>query len=162
MYRIRSGHLEVLLAHPGGPYWQKKDDGAWTFPRGEVHPDEEPVSAAIREFEEETGYAPREPFISLGNVHHRSGKVVHAWAFEGDLDPRSIKSNTFQIEWPPRSGQQQEFPEIDRASFFEIATASRKILPAEFPLLRTLECILEEQGLVQAEKKSEFRHTLFD
>jgi predicted NUDIX family NTP pyrophosphohydrolase len=131
-------HLEVLLIHPGGPYWRNKDLGSWMIPRGSVEPDEELLTAAIREFTEETGLHPKKPYTSLGEVRHKSGKIVHAWAFEGDCDPDSIQSNTFEIEWPPKSGRMQEFPEVDRAEFFDIPTAQSKILPAEEPFLSRL------------------------
>lgn len=138
MYRGRTEHgdvLEVLLAHPGGPFWKNKDDGAWTLPKGEVETGEDLLAAAIREFNEETGLTAVEPFLALGKVKNKSGKVLHAWAFPGDCDPTQLRSNTFEIEWPPKSGRKQEFPEIDRAQFFDLTTARRKILPAELPLL---------------------------
>jgi predicted NUDIX family NTP pyrophosphohydrolase len=131
--------IEVLLVHPGGPYWKNKDDGAWTIPKGEVDPGEELLEAAIREFSEETGLTPDGPFGTLGAVKHKSGKTVHVWAFPGDCDPGQIRSNTFELEWPPKSGRKQEFPEVDRAAFFELAAARHKILPAEQPLLDRLE-----------------------
>ena len=129
MYRDRTEHqasVEVLLVHPGGPFWKNKDDGAWTIPKGEVEAGEELLAAAIREFNEETGLTPIEPFLALGQVKHKSGKVVHAWAFRDDCDPTQIKSNTFEIEWPPKSGHRQEFPEIDRADFFDLSAARAK------------------------------------
>jgi predicted NUDIX family NTP pyrophosphohydrolase len=138
MYRGRNEHRgspEVLLAHPGGPFWKNKDDGAWMIPKGEVEEGEELLAAAIREFTEETGLTAVEPFLALGQVKHKSGKTVHAWAFQGDCDPTEIRSNTFELEWPPKSGRKQEFPEIDRAEFFDLSTARRKMLPAELPLL---------------------------
>ena len=138
MYRGRTEHRalpEVLLVHSGGPYWKNKDDGAWTLPKGEVEPGEELLAAATREFNEETGFTAVEPFLALGQVKHKSGKIVHAWAFPGDCDPTQIRSNTYEIEWPPKSGRKQEFPEIDRAQFFDLTSARRKILPAELPLL---------------------------
>ena len=141
MYRSRTEHRalpEVLLVHSGGPYWKNKDDGAWTLPKGEVEPGEDLLAAATREFNEETGFTAVEPFLALGQVKHKSGKIVHAWAFPGDCDPTQIRSNTFEIEWPPKSGRKQEFPEIDRAQFFDLTTARRKILPAELPLLDRL------------------------
>jgi predicted NUDIX family NTP pyrophosphohydrolase len=140
MYRIRNGLLEVLLVHPGGPFWVKKDDGAWFVPKGEVEPGEDEMAAAKREFVEETGIVPPEgPFIPLGRVKHKSGKVVVAWAFAGDCDPGAIRSNTFAMEWPPRSGRQQEFPEVDRAAFYTVEEARVKMHPAEFELLTRLE-----------------------
>jgi predicted NUDIX family NTP pyrophosphohydrolase len=140
MYRIPQGQNlpEVLLVHPGGPYWKNKDTGVWTFPRGSVEAGEDLQAAAIREFSEETGLVPEGPFISLGEVRHRSGKRIHAWAFAGTCDPALIRSNTFKIEWPPRSGRLETFPEIDRADFFSIASARHKILSAEETLLDRL------------------------
>jgi predicted NUDIX family NTP pyrophosphohydrolase len=138
MYRIVGGQTEVLLVHPGGPYWQRKDDGSWTFPRGEIGPGEDELSAAIREFSEETGLHPQTPFLTLGEVKLRSGKIVRAWAFQGSADPKSIRSNFFEIEWPPKSGRHQQFQEIDRAEFFTIADAERKMRIAEKPFLTCL------------------------
>lgn len=145
MYRMRNGELEALLVHPGGPFWAKKDDGAWFIPKGELNPDEEPLTAAKREFQEETGLTPAGDFLPLGSVKQKSGKIVFAWAFAGDCDPANLKSNTFTIEWPPRSGQKKEFPEIDRAGFFTLAHATRKMHAAEFPLLERLEQVLSER-----------------
>ena len=132
MYRIRGGALEVLLVHLGGPFWARKDAGAWFIPKGEIDPGEDEFSAAKREFEEETGFKPVGPFLTLGSVRHKSGKTVTAWAFEGDCDPSALKSNTFEMEWPPRSGKQSEFPEVDRAAFFTLDAASEKMHAAEF------------------------------
>ena len=132
MYRIRGGALEVLLVHLGGPFWAKKDAGAWFIPKGEIDPGEDELAAARREFEEETGFKPVGPFLTLGSVRHKSGKTVTAWAFEGDCDPSALKSDTFKIEWPPRSGKQSEFPEVDRAAFFSLDAAREKMHPAEF------------------------------
>src|SRR5207249_10192 len=121
MFRVREGRLEVFLAHPGGPFFAKKDDGHWSIPKGETGPGEEPVAAAVREFKEETGIQPAGELIELGSVKQRGGKIVHAWAFAGDWDEtRPFRSNTFEIEWPPMSGQRQSFPEIDRVAFFSI------------------------------------------
>src|SRR5262249_25172978 len=127
MYRIRDGTVQVLLAHPGGPIFQRKDDGAWTIRKGEVEQGEDLLETAKREFEEGTGVRPSGPFIPLRLVKQKGGKVVHAWAFEGDCDPSAIVSNTFRMEWPPKSGRQVEFHEIDRADFFDLAAANRKI-----------------------------------
>jgi len=138
MYRRTTGDLQVLLVHPGGPFWQKKDDGAWTIPKGEVESSEDELAAARREFREETGLDAVGEMIPLGSAKHKSGKVVTAWAFEGDCDPTAIKSNTFSIEWPPKSGQKKEFPEVDRACFFRLAEARQKIMSAELPLLDAL------------------------
>ena len=142
MYRVRDGKLEFLLAHPGGSFWRNKDAAAWTIPKGEIKADESPFLAARREFEEETGVTPGGDFIELTPIKQRSGKIVHAWAFAGDCDPAKIKSNTFDIEWPPKSGHFETCPEIDRAGFFDLAQAKKKIIPAQFALLEELTCKL--------------------
>ena len=147
MYRTYNGDLQVLLAHPGGPYYQNKDDGWWSIPKGEIEPGEEPLAAARREFAEETGIRPTGPFHDLGVIRQKGGKRVHAWAFSGDCDPASIVCNTFILEWPPRSGRTQEFPEIDRAEFFNLETARRKINPAQAPLLDALAQQLQRNPL---------------
>ena len=139
MYRVRDGKLEFLLAHPGGSFWRNKDTAAWTIPKGEIKADESPLVAARREFEEETGVTPEGDFIELAPIKQRSGKIVHAWAFAGDCDPTKIRSNTFDIEWPPKSGHFETCPEIDRAEFCTLAQAKKKIMPAQFPLLEELE-----------------------
>jgi predicted NUDIX family NTP pyrophosphohydrolase len=139
LYRWRDEHLEVLLVHPGGPYWARKDAGAWSIPKGEVDEGEDLLATAKREFEEETGVRPCGDFLPLQAVTQRSGKIVHAWAFQGNCDPAAIVSNTFTIEWPPRSGKQRDFPEVDRAEFFGIEQAGRKINPAQAALLSELE-----------------------
>jgi predicted NUDIX family NTP pyrophosphohydrolase len=144
MFRRREGRLEVLLAHPGGPYWHGKDDASWTIPKGEVAPGEELLDAAKREFEEETGVKPAGPFIPLTPVKQKAGKTVHAWAFEGDCDASCVVSNTYRVEWPPKSGQWQSFPEIDRAEFFDPETARRKINPAQAAFVEELERLLGE------------------
>ena len=146
MFRIVAGELEVLLAHPGGPYHRKKDDGAWSIPKGEVEPGEDLLQAAKREFMEEIGATPTGPFTPLTPVTQRSGKVVHAWAFEGDCDTDAIVSNTFKIEWPPHSGRQCEFPEVDRAQFFCVSAAKRKINPAQIALVEELQEIMRKIG----------------
>jgi predicted NUDIX family NTP pyrophosphohydrolase len=138
MYRKRNGEIEVLLVHLGGPFWARKDAGAWFLPKGELNPGEEELAAAKREFHEETGLSPGLELIALGSVNHKSGKKVVAWAFEGDCDPTTLRSNTFQMEWPPRSGKTREFPEIDRAAFFTVAAAREKMHPAEFAFLPRL------------------------
>jgi predicted NUDIX family NTP pyrophosphohydrolase len=138
LFRISSGRLEVLLVHLGGPFWSKKENGAWFVPKGEILPGEDELAAALREFKEETGFDPHGPFVSLGSVKQKSGKTVVAWAFEGDCDPSKLKSNTFQMEWPPRSGKHQEFPEVDRAAFFPLDAAGEKIHPSEVPFLACL------------------------
>jgi len=142
MFRRKGDALQVLLAHPGGPLWAKRDLGAWTIPKGEGAPDEDLLATARREFEEETGFRPQGPFHPLGSVKQRAGKVVHAWAFEGDVDPAALRSNTFSMEWPPRSGQWQDFPEVDRAAFFDVAEARRRVNPAQAELLDALERLL--------------------
>ena len=138
MYRRRSQSLEVLLVHPGGPFWKNKDAGAWGIPKGEVNPDEPLLEAAQREFFEETAVAPSGPYLPLGSVRLSGGKRVHAWAFEGGCDPAGIRSNTFQAEWPPRSGILQTFPEVDQARFFEVSAASRALHPGQVALLERL------------------------
>ena len=142
MYRIRKGQLELLLVHPGGPYWTRKDAGAWFIPKGEVAPGEDDATAAIREFNEETGLTPHGPYLMLGAVEHKSGKIVTAWAFEGDCDPSTLTSNTFSMEWPPRSGKQREFPEIDRGEFFTVQAAEQKMHAAEFEFVSRLQGML--------------------
>lgn len=134
------GRIEVLLGHMGGPFWAKKDEGAWSIPKGEHGPDEDPLAAARREFEEELGSPPPagEP-IDLGEVRQRAGKVVHVWALEGDLDADAIVSNTFEIEWPPRSGRTGEFPEVDRAEWFALDAARAKVVRAQADLLDVLD-----------------------
>lgn len=139
MYRIKNGTLQVLLAHPGGPLFKKKDEGAWTIPKGEIEPGEDLFEAAKREFEEETGITPTGPFAALTPVKQKGGKVVHAWAFQCDCDPSAIVSNRFTMEWPPRSGRQMDFPEIDRADFFDMVAASRKINPAQLSFVQELQ-----------------------
>ena len=132
LYRLNGGSPEVLLVHPGGPFWAKKDDGVWSIPKGEFGDDEDPRVAALREFEEETGTAlGAAELIELGEVRQRSGKQVAAWAALGDLDADSIRSNTFEMEWPPRSGRKAEFPEVDRAAWFGPAKARTKLNPAQ-------------------------------
>jgi predicted NUDIX family NTP pyrophosphohydrolase len=138
MYRDTDHDLEVLLVHPGGPYWQRKDNGVWTIPRGEVENGEDYLTAAIREFQEETGWQPQGPYLPLGEVRLRSGKAIHAWAFCGSFDPASLRSNLFEIEWPPKSGRRQQFPEIDRAGFFTMVEARKKIRIPELPFLDRL------------------------
>jgi len=139
MYRVRGGELEFLLAHPGGPFWKDRDAGAWTIPKGELQPGEEPLVAAMREFQEEIGLKPEGEFIELKPITQKGGKVVHAWAFEGDCDASQVKSNTFQMEWPPRSGKFQTCPEVDRASFYGMAEAKQKINPAQAAFLEELQ-----------------------
>ena len=138
MFRRREGAIEVFLVHPGGPFWERKDLGAWSIPKGEYEEGEDPVAAARREFEEETGIRPEGDFIPLGNVSQPGGKVVAAWAFEGDCDPASITSNLFSVEWPPRSGKTEEYPEVDRAAWFSLTEARAKILKGQTGLLDEL------------------------
>jgi predicted NUDIX family NTP pyrophosphohydrolase len=139
MYRrSAAGALQVLLAHPGGPFWRAKDEGAWTIPKGEYDEGEEALAAATREFAEETGFAVTPPFVPLGEIMQKSGKRIAAWAFAGDCDPARLESNTFEIEWPPRSGRTQTFPEIDRVEWFELDEARRKMNPAQCALLDRL------------------------
>ena len=146
MYRDDDRRLEVLLVHPGGPYWRRKDNGAWTIPRGEIEAGEDYLGAAIREFTEETGWQPQGPYLPLGEVRQRSGKTIHAWAFPGSFDPASLRSNLFEIEWPPKSGRRMQFSEIDRAGFFSIPEARKKIIGSELPFLDRLE---EQLGPVE-------------
>jgi predicted NUDIX family NTP pyrophosphohydrolase len=139
LYRRRAGALEVLLVHPGGPFWAKKDLGAWSIPKGEHDASEDARACALREFEEEIGSAPHPGELAeLGEVRQKSGKVVAAWALEGDLDPVTVRSNTFTMQWPPRSGQMQEFPEVDRAGWFGVADARERINPAQAAFLDRL------------------------
>lgn len=139
MYRRREGILEVFLVHPGGPFWAKKDLGAWTIPKGEFAPAEDPLAAARREFQEETGLPAEGQFRPLTPIRQPSGKVVYAWAFEGDCDLAQVVSNTFSMEWPPRSGRHQSFPEVDRAGWFSIEAAKDKITKGQQPLLEELQ-----------------------
>lgn len=136
--------LEVLLVHPGGPFWRRKDLGAWTIPKGEIGPGEDQLAAARREFLEETGVELDGDFRPLGELRQAGGKRVIAWAFEGDLDPAAIRSNTFTMEWPPRSGKSAEFPEIDRAEWFSLTDAEAAILPSQRPFLVRLRALLAE------------------
>jgi len=144
LWRRAGGPLEVLLAHQGGPFWMKKDRGHWTVPKGETEPGEQLEAVARREFAEETGHAvPDGALIELGQIRQKSGKLVVAWAIEGDLDPAAAVSNTFQMEWPPRSGRLQEFPEIDRVEWFGLAEARLRLKPAQVPFLDRLAEALE-------------------
>ena len=145
LYRRRDGAVELLLVHPGGPLWAKRDAGAWSIPKGEVGEGEDPRAVALREFEEETGHPPpRGELVALGEVRQRGGKLVTAWAAAGDLDPTAITSNTFTLEWPPRSGRRREFPEVDRAGWFDPATAREKLLAAQAELGDRLLAVLGE------------------
>jgi predicted NUDIX family NTP pyrophosphohydrolase len=138
LFRRRGKGLEVLLVHPGGPLWAKRDEGAWSIPKGEPEAGEDPLTAARREFAEELGRSVDGTFIPLARVRQPGGKVVHAWALEADVDASSIMSNTFSMEWPPRSGRQHAFPEIDRAEWFPLDVARQKILAGQAPLLDEL------------------------
>ena len=149
LYRLREGGPEVFLAHPGGPYWAAKDLGVWSIPKGEIDEGEDPLEAARREFEEETGFRPEGEFRSLEPVRQRSGKIVYAWAVEGDCDPASLRSNTFPLEWPPRSGRFLDIPEVDRGGWFGIVQAREKILDGQRALLAQLEIILRDEGKEQ-------------
>jgi predicted NUDIX family NTP pyrophosphohydrolase len=131
MYRRTRRALEVLLVHPGGPFWRNKDDGAWSIPKGEIDEGEDPAEAALREFMEEIGSVPDGPRRSLGDIRQRGGKRVHAFAVEGDIDAGAIASNTFEIEWPPKSGRLQTFPEVDRAGWFDLPVARVKIIESQ-------------------------------
>jgi predicted NUDIX family NTP pyrophosphohydrolase len=143
MFRRRGSTVEFLLVHPGGPFWKNKDVGAWSIPKGEYKEGEQALAAAKREFEEETGIAPGSEFFALGEVKQSGGKIVTAWAFEGDCDAHAIQSNTFSIEWPPKSGKMREFPEVDRAAWFPIEAARKKILTAQAEFLDRLMKITE-------------------
>ncbi len=152
MYRLRRRRMEVLLVHPGGPFWKNRDAGAWSIPKGELDEGEEPLAAARREFEEETGVRAEGPFTELPTVRQKAGKVVHACAFEGDCDPSRIKSNTFRVEFPPRSGRFAEYPEVDRAEFFTLEVAREKINQGQIPLLKHL-AQMEVAELVMCEDR---------
>jgi predicted NUDIX family NTP pyrophosphohydrolase len=141
LFRRDGGEVRFLLVHPGGPFWTRRDAGAWSIPKGGIEGEEEPRACAIRELEEELGAAPEldpEELIELGQVKQKAGKVVEAWAAEGEFDPAALASNTFAMEWPPRSGNRQEFPEVDRAEWFDLEAAREKILPAQAEFLDRL------------------------
>ena len=146
MYRLRDGCVEVLLVHPGGPFYRHRDDGTWSIPKGEVDAGEELLEAAQREFREETGFPIAGPFLPLPAIRQKSGKRIQAWAFAGDCDPETLVSNTFELEWPPNSGRTQSYPEVDAAAFFELATARRKVNPGQLPLLDALAELLDPGG----------------
>jgi predicted NUDIX family NTP pyrophosphohydrolase len=143
LYRFKNKQLQVLLVHPGGPFFKNKDNGTWSIPKGEFIDGEEALTAAKREFEEETGQPINGNFIPLEPIIQKSGKKVYAWAVEGDIDHETIFSNTFEIEWPPRSGKKQAFPEVDRAGWFDLETAKVKIIPAQVELIDNLRQILK-------------------
>ena len=144
LYRGKKNQPEVLLVHPGGPFWAKKDLGSWSIPKGEFEEGEDPLDAARREVEEETGLKVKGPFIELAPVKQKSGKLVMAWAAEGDFDPSTIKSNVFEMEWPPKSGKRKTFPEVDKAGWFTIPEAVEKIVEGQIPLLKELELKLNK------------------
>ena len=146
MFRRHHGLLEVFLVHPGGPFWAKKDQGAWSIPKGEYQESEDPLDAARREFHEETGFAVHGEFIALGTIKQAGGKLVAAWAFEGDCDPAKLVSNVCRIEWPPHSGRELEFPEIDQGRWFSITEALGYILKSQVPLVDTLVAILQPEN----------------
>jgi predicted NUDIX family NTP pyrophosphohydrolase len=146
IYRRHGASLEIFLVHPGGPFWKNKDAGAWSVPKGEYTDAEDPLAAAGREFEEETGFTAAGPFLPLGEVRQAGGKIVTVWAMEGSFDPAQLRSNTFLLEWPPRSGRQVEFPEVDRAKWFSLAEAREKLLSGQLPFLDRLTAkLLPEQ-----------------
>ena len=142
LYRNRGSGTEVFLVHPGGPFWKNKDEGSWSIPKGEFEEDEEPLAAAKREFEEETGFAASGEFLALQPVRQPSGKIVHAWAQESDVDAAAVKSNSFSMEWPSGSGRMAQFPEVDRAAWFPIEDAKRKMLKGQLPFLDQLQRII--------------------
>jgi predicted NUDIX family NTP pyrophosphohydrolase len=142
MFRFREGKMKVFLVHPGGPFWVNKDLGAWSIPKGEYVDGEDPLAAALREFEEETGFPAQDKFIPLAPCPQPHGKVISAWAFQGEADPDSIKSNTFSLESPPKSGQWQEFPEVDRAGWFTLEEARQKIVRGQVGFLDELDTVL--------------------
>ena len=145
VYRTRKNALEVLIVHPGGPFWAKKDQGAWSLPKGEFE-GEDGIAAAKREFQEELGQTPPVgTYQELGTVKNKSGKVIHAWTVEGELDVRDIKSNTFSLEWPPKSGKEQEFPEVDKAGWFKLEVASQKLNGAQAAFIERLAEMLHVQ-----------------
>jgi predicted NUDIX family NTP pyrophosphohydrolase len=144
MYRRTDDHFEILLVHPGGPFWAKKDLGAWSIPKGEYAAGEDPLEVAQREFEEETGARPAGAFRPLGDVTQPGGKRVSAWAVEGDFDPAALVSNTFEVEWPPRSGRKARFPEVDRAEWFALGAAREKILSGQRPFIDRLARLVDD------------------
>ena len=151
MYRYRNTVPEVFLVHPGGPFWARKDMGAWSIPKGLYDANEDPLDAARREFEEETGFTAGGSFKPLGAIRQPSGKIITAWAVEGDADPAAIKSNMFTMEWPPKSGRQREFPEVDRAAWFTVDMAREKILKGQRGFLDELERLLDIESDTPAE-----------
>jgi predicted NUDIX family NTP pyrophosphohydrolase len=154
LYRFTDKLLEVLLVHPGGPFWAKKDSGAWSIPKGEFYDDEEPLTAAIREFMEETGMQIKGDFIPLTPIRQKSGKFVYAFALEHDLDSSKIKSNIFTLEWPPKSGKQQEFPEIDKAEWFDVELGKKKINQYQAAFIKELEAKIKAKAEAKEKEKS--------
>lgn len=149
LFRQAAAERQVLLVHPGGPYWARRDEGAWSIPKGEIEPGEEPRACALRELAEELGAAPAldpDRLIALGSIRQRAGKTVAAWAAEADFDPAALRSATFELEWPPRSGRHQEFPEVDRAEWFGPTAARRKILAAQATFLDRLDELLDREA----------------
>jgi predicted NUDIX family NTP pyrophosphohydrolase len=144
LYRFHNDLVHVLLVHPGGPFWARKDMGAWSIPKGEFGMEEDPLQAAKREFEEETGIKADGNFVELTPVKQKSGKLVYAWALQKDIDTATIKSNSFEIEWPPKSGIKKSFPEIDRAEWFTMNEARKKIIDGQIPLINELETKIDE------------------
>lgn len=143
LYRQRDGKRQVLLVHPGGPFWQKRDEGVWSIPKGELAENETGIDVARREFQEEVGVpAPDGELTALGAVTQAGGKIVHAWALAGDVEVTTLTSNTFELEWPPRSGKMQQFPEVDRAEWFDLDATRRKLLPAQLVFIDRLEALL--------------------
>lgn len=149
MFRRVGAGLEVLLAHPGGPFWSRRDHAAWTLPKGEIDAGEDPLAAGCREFREETGFASAPPFLPLGELRQKSGKRITAWAFEGDADPAALVSNRFDLEWPPRSGRMQSFPEVDRVAWFGPEEARRKLIAGQAPFIDALERCLRGEVTAQ-------------
>ncbi len=145
LYRFNAKNLEVLLVHPGGPYWAKKEVGAWSIPKGEIEPQEDFLQAAIRETQEETGIKAQGKFIPLTSLKQKSGKIIHIWALQGNVETSKIRSNSFEMEWPPRSGHKKVFPEIDKANWFSIVKAQIKIVPGQLPFLIELEKLVNGQ-----------------
>jgi len=150
MYRNTADSTEVFLVHPGGPFWAKKDDGAWSIPKGEFAENEDPMEVAKREFQEETSFAVEGHFETLEPARQPSGKIVYAWSVEGDIDASAIHSNNFSIEWPAGSGRVQEFPEVDRAGWFDLSMARTKLLKGQVPLLEQLQQSLTRKGLLRS------------
>lgn len=163
MYRRRNDSLQVFLVHPGGPFYAKKDKEVWSIPKGELGGKEDLFHTALREFEEETEMIPQGEFLSLGTITQRSSKTVHAWAFQGEWDTLTpLRSNTFRMEWPPHSGTIREFPEVDRAAFFDPETAKEMINPAQVPFIERLQSLLQRPSCTQAEPLQELWGTCRD